>query len=308
MEEREAKFMIATGMMGVGKSYVTEEFLRVYYKTHKRKILIFDPNNEETYHHIPAVYFDVLDVQKARAIEKKDIGRSIQTKSEQVISSLPQGSVCRVLPFTRHGRQMSIEQKQVTMTFLCEHFRGGLLLLEDVNKYITNFEAEEIQGAFKAIRHQSQDVIMHCQSLRPLRPIHLEACQVIRMHYDGVNVSQIKDRLEGIYELLRIAQIIVENEYWKGGKKNERFHLYVHLKQQKIQGATTEQFMAACEQFLTSNKAYLNDIASEIAYRNGRQKPNYQDNLAARRSWITKYSTYLPNYSVQQVENAVENG
>jgi hypothetical protein len=182
---------------------------------------------------------------------------------------------------------MNVTQMKLTMCVLLENFRGGLVFLEDVNKYISNFEKEEIKGAFKAIRHQSQDIIMHMQSLSPLRPIHFEAASVIRMHYDGFDVAKIKDRLGNTYALLKIAQLICESEYLNG---NPRFFCYVQLKQRQIKGITREQYNKACFNFLTSHRAEFRDLAFTIAHQNGRNAPHHQDNELAMKEWVTKNS------------------
>ncbi len=206
--------MIATGQMGVGKSFVTNQLLSAY-ENSGRKIVIFDPNNEDIYYRYKQLHFDILEVERAKIREKREHTRII-TASEKNIQHLPNICVVRIPPFTIYGDKMNASQMKLTMITLLENFRGGLLFLEDVNKYISNFQKEEVLGSFKAIRHQSQDIIMHMQSISPLRPIHFEAASVIRMHYDGFDVAKIKDRLQNNYSLLKIAQLIVEDEYLKG--------------------------------------------------------------------------------------------
>jgi hypothetical protein len=282
---REAQLMIATGQMGVGKSYVTNQLLSAYEKS-GRKIVIFDPNNEDIYYRYKMLHFDILEVERAKIEERKKHIRII-TQSEKNIQGLPNSCVVRIPPFTIYGDKMNTAQMKLTMIALLENFRGGLVFLEDVNKYISNFEREEIKGAFKAIRHQSQDIIMHMQSLSPLRPIHFEAASVIRMHYDGFDVAKIKDRLGNNYALLKIAQLICENEYLNG---NQRFFCYVHLKKRHIKGISPAQFNMACFHFLTSHRAEFRDLAFTIAHKAGRNTPLHQDNEKAMREWVIKNS------------------
>jgi ABC-type oligopeptide transport system ATPase subunit len=282
--------MIATGQMGVGKSFTTKKLLAAYEKS-GRKIIIFDPNNEDVFHRYPALHFDIMEVERAKERERKEHTRVI-TQSIKNIINLPDGVVVRIAPFTIYGDEMNTTQKKLTMICLLENFRGGMLLLEDVNKYISNFQKEEVLGAFKAIRHKSQDIIMHMQSISPLRPIHFEACSVIRLHYDGFDVAKIKDRLSNKYALLKIAQLIVEEAYLKG---LERFFCYVHLKKNQIKGVSYEQFYTACFKFLTSHRNEFRHLAFSLAHRNGRSSPSHSDNEKAMVQWIGEHLHFVPD-------------
>jgi hypothetical protein len=298
---RETFLTIVTGMMGVGKSYTTRKILDAYKKT-GRKILIFDPNDEDTYHDIKTLYFDVLEYEKARRQEAKQGGRII-TESEKAIANLPEGEVRRIVPYTKYRDKMNFEQMQLVLVAMTQNFRGGLLILEDINAYISNFESEEIKGAFKNIRHKSQDIIMHCQSLSPLRRIHFEACRRLRMHYDGFNLDLMKDRLEGNFALLKIAQLIIEHEYFEG---NERFFLHVETKKKKIIGVNASQFRLAVEKYLTSNKWEFREMADRIAHNNGRQTPGYSDQRLAREEWIKLNWRYIDApYTLEKVNTEV---
>ncbi len=290
-EEREAMLMIATGHMGVGKSHTTRAMLEPYVRATGRKILIFDPNNEDVYRMFPSVYFDVFDVRKAKIREKNENCR-IVTPSERNIRNLKPGQIRRIEPFTIYGDKMNHEQMQATMLAICQNFHNGLILLEDVNKYISNFEAEEIKGCFKAIRHQSQDMVLHCQSLSPLRPIHYEAASVLRMHSDNFDASKLKGRLADFYEPIKITQLIVRGEYMKG---NTRFHCYLQPIAKKIKGVTYAQFYGAARQYLTSNKDAFRDTAYTVAAQNRRSTPNHADNVLAMEQWIGEHLYYLPD-------------
>lgn len=290
-QEREAMLMIATGHMGVGKSHTTRAMLEPYVKATGRKILIFDPNNEDVYRMFPSVHFDVFEVQKAKIREKKEVGRFI-TPSERNIRNLKPGQIRRIEPFTIFGDKMNHEQMQATMLAICQNMHDGLILLEDVNKYISNFEAEEIKGCFKAIRHQSQDMILHCQSLSPLRPIHYEATSVIRMHSDNFDAAKIRGRLADFYEPIKITQLIVRGEYMKG---NTRFLCYLQPIAKKIKGVTYAQFCDAARQYLTSNKEAFRDTAYTVAAQNHRSAPVHADNVLAMEQWISQHEYYLPD-------------
>jgi hypothetical protein len=285
---REAQLMIAFGMMGVGKTYVTEKLFPEYVKKLNRKVLIFDPNNEDTFHRYATVYFDIEDIMQTKKREAKE-QRRIITKSEQYIKDLAPGQIRRVAPFTKYGESMNMAQLKQTMKTLCENLRGGLLFLEDVNRYVTNFESEELLGAFKTIRHHSLDLIMHMQSTNPIRPILFEAATCFRMHYDGFDVDKIKPRLGNRYEILKIAQLIVEQEYRNG---NNRFFLYIQNKNSKISGINKKQFTDACKKYLTANPNEFASLAMETAFKNNRHKPSFSDKEKAIHEWIQQHMHY----------------
>ena len=144
VQERETFVQVAIGGMGIGKSFTTEKLVRAYAEAHpKRTILIFDPNFEDAWNHYPAVHFDIMEIQKARKLEKKNNTR-IVTNSEKNIKNLPPG-IFIIAPFTIYKEPMNQPQLLLTMTVICTTFRGGLCLLEDINKYTISFERTEIQ-------------------------------------------------------------------------------------------------------------------------------------------------------------------
>lgn len=288
---RESLLMIATGQMGVGKSHVTTQLIEQYHKTHRnRRILIFDVNNEEFYHKFQTIHFDILEIQQAKKIEQKQYRRLI-TESEKRIMSLPVGQVRRVIPFTTWKDSMNLDQKRLTFEVLLESFRGGLLFFEDINKYITSFADGRSIGAFKAIRHNSQDIILHMQSFNPVRPILFEAASCFRMHYDGVPIDRMASRFQSHFEIFKIAQLIVDEEYLN--RNNPHFYCYVYHKHKKIKGVTEEQFMTACKKYLSANDKVLKPLAKEIAYENKRLKPTFHDIEKAKYIWVEQRKPWI---------------
>jgi len=297
---RETSLTICTGLMGVGKSFTTEKLVREYQKAHpKRPILVFDPNFEDTWNKNTPVAWDIIELLQAKKKEAKD-GVRILTSSEKNISKLP-GGIYTILPFTKFKEKMNIAQQKATMISILSNFRGGLVLLEDVNKYISTFQKDEILGSFKAIRHNDIDVIVHMQSAKPLRPILLESVTRFRMHYDGQSLATMKTRLGDDYEIMRIGQIAVnrrfiaaqmlkrQNRNWENDaklkeqiKQGERFYLWVFTKQRYITGITSSEFVHACSK-------YLNENTSEI-------KPYMQKGVSlsqAKQKWIVEHLHYF---------------
>ena len=112
---REPKLLVAVGKKGVGKSYTTKEMMNNYaYANPKRRVLILDVNDE---------YFDV------KAISIQDV---------PLFSIHPQIEVRRIRPFLDNGKRMTLDDIASTLFIILETFRNGLLLVEDINKYISD--------------------------------------------------------------------------------------------------------------------------------------------------------------------------
>ncbi len=255
---REPMMVIATGLQGAGKTYLTRKYLDAYLKAHpNRTILVFDPNDETDYHNIKAIYWDIADIQRARLEEKKsNYTKRIITKSEKLVSKLPKGKIYRIVPYTLEKRPQRMSQKQLkeTMISLCKYFSNGLLLLDDVNVYCTNFEREEIVGALKNLRHKGCDLIMHLQSLNPMRRIHMETCRVVRMHRDNMQMSVIKTKLGDNYDLFYIARNLVQIM----AQKNKYVHVNIYVQERKIKGLFSKgDYEQACRTFLRRESSIL---------------------------------------------------
>jgi len=293
-EEVKPLVTVVTGEMGVGKSYLTKRQLFDYADFHQnRGVLIFDPNDEKEYKDVDAIFFDVLEVMQSIEDHKANPNQyRMPTKSELNLAKHTSG-VKKIAPYTKYKQKMSPQQLRTTMITILGNFRNGCILLDDVSTYIKNFEATEIEGMFKNIRHKSQDVILHLQSLNPMRPIHYEAASVIRMHYDGFSVDKIKNKTGNYYELLKIAQLIVENEYLQKGE--QFFHLYVWTKIRKLKNITFEQFEKGCKDYLVSNPSepLYKRLQQQIAFDSRTKSGSYENQLAAQNKWIEQRMHYF---------------
>lgn len=304
-EESDECFMsIASGNMGAGKTYFTKQLLIAYAKHFVHRIVfIFDPNDEGIWHSYKAIYFDITEVMNTK--KERNKGKNVPlTRSElniqkvTTLAGLPwQRRIVRISPFLPNGQEMNPIQKRATMICIFENFRRGIIFLEDINKYIMNFEANEVISNFKAMRHKSTDVFMHCQSLNPLRPIHYEAMKIVRIHHDRFDANRMKSKLAENYEVVKIAQLIVNPVYQKQflptiKKKSEAWHLansyhvFIDFDRNQITGCTQEQFMFACEEFVHKNPAVLRDIEMELAFKRKRKTASYEDRIQASKLWV----------------------
>ena len=144
---REPLLGVAVGKKGVGKSYTTDKMLHNYIQGNPskgvagRKALILDVNDE--YQHV-------------RAIALKDIVK---------FSAHPTIELRRVRPFMPDGRRMTLDKIAETLFIILEQYRGGLLLIEDINRYVSDHLPKDIEGAICTNRHVDLDIVMHFQSI-----------------------------------------------------------------------------------------------------------------------------------------------
>lgn len=280
--KRYAQMGIVTGMQGSGKTFQTRKQLDEYIKVHKtQSVLVFDPNNEKDYHDLYPIYWDVLEVLEAKEVERKSgYTTRIITRSEKIVGNLPPGKIYRVIPFTRFNDKMNIKQMTQTMMSLCQHYANGLLLLDDVNVYLSNFESDEVKGALKNLRHKKVDVILHLQSLNPLRRIHVETARVIRMHMDNMDIKVIKTKLGDKFPIMAISKFLLEIMYHQG---NDYPYVYIHTRENKIVGDFSyKEYIQACQKFLIRNDGEL------TPFRRMANK-DYQKSVEL---WINEYQYY----------------
>lgn len=286
MGKAEPIIMYATGMTGVGKTYRTLQMVKAYHKQHPNRPILFLDTNNEFGKFCKSIYFDIIDYQMAHKEKLKNPKKGRVTKTEDVLRNFKKG-IRRIEPFTMQGRQdMSSAQFRMAMILIVKNFFNGLVIFDDVNTYMmnANWTATDVISIFKKYRHPGLDLVFHAQSLEPLVKYHYEATSVIRMQYDTFSLQKIRDRLGEYYQIMRIAQYIVKDQY--EDKNNERFCLFVWLRSRKIKGVTKEQFLLGCQTYLIregKKDEDLDALEKEVAYDNKRHKPNHTDK---ERAWV----------------------
>ena len=144
MGERIPKLGVAFGKKGVGKSYRTWQMIHKYvtgdpeHGIKPRRALILDVNNEYEW---------------VKAISINDVGK---------FSNSPWIEVRRVMRFNeRTGQPMTLREVEMALFFILENYRRGLLLIEDINVYISDNLPGDLIGAICSNRHTELDIILH---------------------------------------------------------------------------------------------------------------------------------------------------
>lgn len=212
---REPKLGVAVGRKGVGKSFTTFAMLDSYVKGNPKKgvkgrrVLIFDVNDE----------YDTI-----RSIAVKDLIR---------FSIHPTIDIRRVRPYNPNGTKMGLRDISDTLGVILQNFSNGLLLIEDINKYVSDSLPNDLVGKICTNRHVDLDIIMHFQSIGRIVPKIWQNLNWIRFHKITDSTEKHREKLDDYFEVLNMAESIVNAEFQEG---NERYYLFVDLDDIKIKG------------------------------------------------------------------------
>ena len=237
---REPQLIIATGTKGVGKTFMTCKIIEDYLTPNfslgikARKVLLFDANGEYSNEELIKNGHRF----RTRVLALKDLPE--WTKQKRI-------EVCRILPVDANGNEVGTEKYSEILNYILHYYRGGMLVLEDINKYLVETRDAKIIGALTTNRHRDLDIYIHLQSLAPLTTRMWQNANVVRFHYQMDDIDRYRARIPN-YELFKIAQLMVNEKYFSG---DERFFCYVMNQTNKIRGNYTKlDFIVACRQYL----------------------------------------------------------
>jgi hypothetical protein len=247
MEEREPKLGVAVGRKGVGKTFQTRKMIQKYVVGNPasgvsaRRVLVLDVNDE---------------YEEIAAISPKDVMKfSVHHKIE----------ARRIRPFMPNGLRMTINDIQDTLFKCLNEFRGGLLLLEDINRYTSDSLPNDLIGAICTNRHTDTDIIMHFQSIGRLSPKIWQNLSWMRFHKNSESVDKHKKKFEDKYEMFKLVENYVNREYSE--LDNKRFFCYVDTEDEKIRGVDQKKFEYIVEQYIAENhKRLINPIIARSAF------------------------------------------
>lgn len=212
---REPKLGVAVGKKGVGKTYITTRMINSYVRGNlskgikPRRALVLDVNDEFV---------------EYKALRLKDVKR---------FSAHPTIEARRIRPFNDDGVRMTLKEIQVALFTILNDYRGGLLLIEDINRYISDHLPNDLVGAICTNRHTDTDIIMHFQSIGRVTSKIWQNINWLRFHKNTDSVDRHLKKFEDKFEYLKIAEILINNQYYNG---NKRFFLFVDIDNEKIQG------------------------------------------------------------------------
>jgi hypothetical protein len=252
MDTREPILLCATGKKGVGKTWTTTENIDAYIKGNSktgkkgRKVLIYDINMEYT---------------KYKTIPLELVPKFSRQKKVEVR---------RVLPMTADGKVAGISEMVEILNKLIMSYRGGMLILEDINRYLIQSKTAEVIGLLATNRHRDLDIVCHFQSLSALDPRMWQNTTFVRFHMQIDDIKRYSQRIPN-YELFKIAQCLVEYKYLRMGDK--RFYCYVACDDNYITGNFTKiDFKTACIEYLETDRTKLNTTIKRYSGGEARDK------------------------------------
>lgn len=245
---REPKLGVAVGRKGSGKTYTTNQQIQDYVKgnpktgAQPRRALILDVNDE--FEHIKALRLqDVIKFSAHPTIEAR-----------------------RIRPFKSNGMRMTMRDIQDTLFKILQMYRGGLLLIEDINRYISDSLPMDVEGAICTNRHTDTDIILHFQSIGRVTTKIWQNVNWLRFHKNTDSVDKHRQKFEEKYEYLKIAELIVNNRYYNG---DEYYYIYVDIDDEKLMGDISNfELNEAIEDYIDQNyKSVISPLMNRRSIR-----------------------------------------
>ena len=236
MEIREPKLGVAVGRKGCGKTYTTTKMIKQYILGNPakgvpaRRALILDVNDE---------------FEEIKALKQSDIVR---------FSAHPKIEARRIRPFHDNGVRMTLREIQEVLFKILNDYRGGLLLIEDINRYVSDYLPNDLVGAICTNRHTDTDIILHFQSIGRISPKIWQNLNWIRFHKITDDVIKHRNKFEEKLELLLLVESYINTQYEEGDK---RVFTYVDIDDEKVLVKDRERFQKIVEQYLISNQKKL---------------------------------------------------
>jgi hypothetical protein len=289
VKERNPKLIICCGRKGVGKTYTTIKMIKAYVKGDPdkgikgRKVLILDVNDEFT------------DI---KAIRAEDILK---------FTVHPKVEARRVRLYKSDGTAKSLNELSADLALMMRDFRGGLLLAEDLSKFVGDTPSSDLIGKLCTLRHVDVDIVIHFQGIgRAGNPKYVSNLNSLRLHLVEDSVERHKGKFEEKTEILKIAEALVKNSAEKGQRairglkrknaewkttdkdiklikaienKYIRFYCFVDFDEKNIKGDfTPEQFKDAIFRYISENQ---NETMAVMLRKIDREGHNLYDKKTA---------------------------
>ena len=157
---------------------------------------------------------------------------------------------------------MNLAEYRQALNIILDNFRNGLLVLEDLTRYVTDAMPGDLLGSIVTQRHVAVDTMIHFQTIgKSAHPQLWGNANWIRMHKCEDTVENKKKNLGLAHATpLYILEKMIDMHYYGDGvEKNERFYGYYIKDTGKIQGDMFDQniFVKAIEKHLEENDSLV---------------------------------------------------
>lgn len=240
--ERQPMIMLVCGETGVGKTYRNKQEIKKYLrddpvkKRPGRKVLAFDTNDD--------------DYPEFRSVNPNHV------------KALTVAAARRIRPYHIDGRPMDTADKKVVVEKILKHFRNGLVVLDDIDHYMSGAKGQSMIGALCTVRHKGIDILLTHQSIAKITTSEWQNCTWLRLHHQVDDVTRYRERIPR-YALVRIAQLIVDEQYQASSRafaagrfsqavfqERKSFFVYINMREQKLSGCCRRAFIRNAKRYL----------------------------------------------------------
>jgi hypothetical protein len=288
-KKRNPMLYVAVGKKGGGKTYTTINKIIMpycYNTNHPKRVLILDVNGE--YSQFKTISLDNIEKFSAHPIKEAR----------------------RIVPPVG----MSLDDIANMLIVILKRFREGLLLIEDINAYLSDSIPADVIGTIVRLRHKAVDVVVHYQGIgRAGQPKVLSNTNVLRIHKTNDDAERHKNKFEDQYEIVKIAQTIVNKDFNKanmegvnnlnlgtwvdlGGGEMEykSCYTYVNFDKNNISGNFTDiNFFDALDEYIFTNENSV--LKPYLSKKNRDGSLTYNYGQAMDLCKINLFQTYYGN-------------
>lgn len=211
---------VVIGMKSIGKTFTTNQYINEY----KGKVLVLDPHCE---------------YNQLKALKEEEVRPFCQSNSTE-------------------ARRIIVEQedwkKMRSMVFIAnEHFRGGLLVLEDVYCYMTDLNDAPLCQLLITNRARDVDLILHIQSPSHITTRMWQNCSYVRLHHHIDVPSRYADRVP-FAELFLVGSFLTRVRYGEGDK---RFYCTLDMSNRTLSGDfSLKYYKKICKAYVKTLPTY----------------------------------------------------
>ena len=260
---RDNILIVSSGRKRIGKSVETlrQVLYQAYEGKYKRKSLIFDINNEYgRFEMSPGVYHSIKEIHEADIVK---------------YSNHPKAEVRRIVPY-KNNMPMNENEIDDLLVKVMVCFRGGILVVEDLNNIFGDVLPQKFSAMLCNNAHRNSDIFLHLQSIGRLLPKIRQNCDIVRFHHQFDDLIDSKEKLKGDYKILKIVQLIVNNEVERG---NKYFFVEIYRDINKIKGQYSPRMLTeAIQNYLSENYSILTPLLQRRD-KNGNKIYSYQQAL-----------------------------
>lgn len=299
--KRHPLVMAIVGMKGVGKTYLNLQRILAYIKNNPKtgknghKVLVYNVNMEPDYV-FPTIDADPFNFHKNKNQKSVEYIDPVSKKRKKLTFNKPEElyaltrqmrviyfklfksvSIRMVLPLWKNNMPMTGQEKKDLLLDIIAGFRNGLILLEDIDKYASRANDQELIDVLTTNRHTSTDVWIVHQTAAKITTTEWENITNLRMHYQNDDLNAyIDDRRCPNKEMVKIADIIITEQYNKAtdlhrahkitDEEYDKFKslpLYLDFPTNKISGVSPQAFKFGCYKYLMKNYTILKRLGDE---------------------------------------------